>query len=725
MATKFQFRRDAAATWTLVDPVLSEGEIGVETDTLRAKLGDGSRVWSLLPYWEGALPQEHADLHAAGGTDELTLADIQASLAAALPASYGSDNKLVTEDQLLTYTGQVMVLPVVGATLTPANHHQYSVTGDLELLAPTLPVDGTAFEASFLVSPGCTLTYPASWLISGYQNDGFQTRCELRSDGTTMFLDWLAAYTPGGTSPDSGSIVYVKPTGSDSYDGLSWDTAKQTLQAGMTLALSLDADLWVAGGTYNVNAAYGLEVPEGVRMFGGFAGTEASLAERISTPPADGYGASAYTNETLIQNRVADFPSAIYCVYVPEPTYAKPAPTFNGITFAGAMTVIAGAVSSFSSFHLTDCIVKDGYVPISSTAGYWYAAGIRYGSADYTTIQNNYNDRGTQTACGGGSTYTATYRCKYYRNKVSGGSGSYLHTGGGGAYGGTHTYTLFQENSITALEASYRAGGGACNATCYFCKFLGNTSVTKEAGAQNCSVYDCEFTANSSVAAYVCGSGTAVRCVFTDNRSSQELWAGSMTECVCIGNSARLNNTIIGGGDWYYTKCWFIGNWSEGSGPLLSKADAYECVFAGNYTVGSTSGPVLIATIAGKYIVNCLFVHNGGARPYIISGAGYVQNCVFWRNTTETISTTTVNNCKFTADLTLSMFAAAAPDLAVGLPADMAAFTALLQAHCYDTVVGSAVIDAGNDSYSTSTTDLLSRTRKIGTIDCGPYEYQG
>lgn len=45
-----QHRRGTAAEWLSADPVLASGEIGVETDTLKFKIGDGTSVWSALAY---------------------------------------------------------------------------------------------------------------------------------------------------------------------------------------------------------------------------------------------------------------------------------------------------------------------------------------------------------------------------------------------------------------------------------------------------------------------------------------------------------------------------------------------------------------------------------------------------------------------------------------------------------------------------------------------------
>ena len=47
---RFQFRRDTSARWTSINPILLEGEIGVETDTKLRKMGDGVNRWNNLDY---------------------------------------------------------------------------------------------------------------------------------------------------------------------------------------------------------------------------------------------------------------------------------------------------------------------------------------------------------------------------------------------------------------------------------------------------------------------------------------------------------------------------------------------------------------------------------------------------------------------------------------------------------------------------------------------------
>ena len=47
---QLQFRRGTAAEWTSSNPTLAAGEMGIETDTNRFKIGTGSTAWSSLPY---------------------------------------------------------------------------------------------------------------------------------------------------------------------------------------------------------------------------------------------------------------------------------------------------------------------------------------------------------------------------------------------------------------------------------------------------------------------------------------------------------------------------------------------------------------------------------------------------------------------------------------------------------------------------------------------------
>ena len=57
MATvRLQLRRGTAAQWTSSNPILAAGEMGVETDTRKVKIGDGTSTWTTLDYVAADVP---------------------------------------------------------------------------------------------------------------------------------------------------------------------------------------------------------------------------------------------------------------------------------------------------------------------------------------------------------------------------------------------------------------------------------------------------------------------------------------------------------------------------------------------------------------------------------------------------------------------------------------------------------------------------------------------
>ncbi|MGN7890073.1 right-handed parallel beta-helix repeat-containing protein [Dyadobacter endophyticus] len=82
---------------------------------------------------------------------------------------------------------------------------------------------------------------------------------------------------------DPGTIYYVTEFGSGSKSGLSWADASPYPQAMFNNSVSGD-EIWVAAGTYHIAPGEdGFRLTEGVKVYGGFAGTEGSLAERDLT----------------------------------------------------------------------------------------------------------------------------------------------------------------------------------------------------------------------------------------------------------------------------------------------------------------------------------------------------------------------------------------------------------------------------------------------------------
>lgn len=90
----------------------------------------------------------------------------------------------------------------------------------------------------------------------------------------------LNATTSGSAMPAQsrmfsvhGARMYVRTDGDDGNDGLSWSTAKQTVQAALDQS---PEEVWVAQGNYQEH----LTINSAVSLYGGFTGHENSLTDR-------------------------------------------------------------------------------------------------------------------------------------------------------------------------------------------------------------------------------------------------------------------------------------------------------------------------------------------------------------------------------------------------------------------------------------------------------------
>ncbi len=48
MPNIIKLRRDTSANWSSVNPVLNDGEMGLDTTNDKIKIGDGTSTWSTL-----------------------------------------------------------------------------------------------------------------------------------------------------------------------------------------------------------------------------------------------------------------------------------------------------------------------------------------------------------------------------------------------------------------------------------------------------------------------------------------------------------------------------------------------------------------------------------------------------------------------------------------------------------------------------------------------------
>jgi hypothetical protein len=88
MADIIQHKRGTAANWTVANTILASGQIGIETDTRKTKVGDGVTAWNSLAYaWEITVGSQDLWIGAAamwptttGGCADITKTELATSL---------------------------------------------------------------------------------------------------------------------------------------------------------------------------------------------------------------------------------------------------------------------------------------------------------------------------------------------------------------------------------------------------------------------------------------------------------------------------------------------------------------------------------------------------------------------------------------------------------------------------------------------------------------------
>lgn len=239
MSQQIQLRRGTAAAWTAAATVLASGEVGVETDTGKFKVGNGTSAWAALTYFvAGAVGATNLAYTAAAGNGIVTSdTGTDATLTAAdgtnaglmLPAGF---TKLAgietgaTADQtaaeilaaLLTVDGSGSGLDAdlldgnssaafVTAALYDANTILYATTDNtpIALSVPTSRIVGRKATGDITAMSGAETTQ----LLSGASDTQFGIVELATSAETITGTDTIRAVTPAG-----GAAAY-QPLDSD------------------------------------------------------------------------------------------------------------------------------------------------------------------------------------------------------------------------------------------------------------------------------------------------------------------------------------------------------------------------------------------------------------------------------------------------------------------------------------------------------------------------------
>jgi subtilisin-like proprotein convertase family protein len=453
----------------------------------------------------------------------------------------------------------------------------------------------------------------------------------------------------------AAAVRYVKPTATGTGTGNSWANASGNLQA-MIDASAVGDEVWVATGTYKPSAYptgcsgcstardYTFHLKNGVKVYGGFAGTETLLTQRnITANPTilsgDFNNDDVVTGSSSTLSITGNTENAYHVVL----SVSDAATTvLDGFTVRGGNANVSSSsitVEGQSIFRSSSGGMHNNLSsPTVNNCTFTGNSAISNGSAMY----NNNNSSPTVSNC----TFTANsanFGSAIYNNSSSSPSitnctftGNLAILFGGAIYNSssspTITNTTFINNSADSGGAIYNSSSSPSitNST-----FNGN-SATSAGGAMYNNSTSSAIITNSIFTGNSADRGGAMY----NSSSSSSL---SISNCTFSSNTGRLGGTIHNNdASPTITNCTFADNHATSTAGGIynlgtSSPTITNCAFAGN-TAAVIVGAIGNFNTSTPTITNCTFFNNSAPSDGGIenNAAGTViTNCIIWGNSAQ------------------------------------------------------------------------------------------
>jgi len=245
--------------------------------------------------------------------------------------------------------------------------------------------------------------------------------------------------------------------------------------------------------------------------------------------------------------------------------------------------------------------------------------------------------------------------------------------------------------------ATNSVGGGAYRVTLINCQITGN-SAGSGGGACSCTLINCTVVSNTATSGggvfggSVYGPCALTNCMLTGNSATGSgggAYGGALTNCVVASNNASTDGGGAYGG--VLNNCIVTGNSAGSRGGGTYAAALSNCTVVTNSSSMQGGG-----VDEGQTLLNCIIYYNSASFGTNINGGGSFTNCC-----TTPLPAYGVNN--FTN----------------------APFFLNQNGGDFHLQSNSPCINAGNNTYVSTTTDLDGNARIVGgTVDIGAYEYQ-
>lgn len=270
-------------------------------------------------------------------------------------------------------------------------------------------------------------------------------------------------------------------------------------------------------------------------------------------------------------------------------------------------------------------------------------------------------------------------------------TGNSAFAGGGGAYQGTLTNCILAGN-----RGDY--GGGCYDSTLYNCQLTNNTTPNSGGGAFLGSLYNCLVAANNAASGGGADSSSLSNCIVSANVAASS--GGGASDCTLWNCTITNNSSLDGGGvfgGWLFN-CLLTGNWATDAGGGAYASTLYNCTLAGNSATNRGGG---------GYGFDSFHIH---------------ANCVLYNSIIYS------NVAPISPDCGCTQYDSCIPTgnagEGTGNISDPPQFVNAAAGN-FRLQSTSPCINAGNNTYVSSSTDLDGRPRIAGVIvDLGAYEFQ-
>ncbi len=229
----------------------------------------------------------------------------------------------------------------------------------------------------------------------------FESKTNQMKTFTNLFLSVILLFI----SQIATAQVFVNDDASGANDGSSWANAYTDLQEALNNA-ALNGEIWVAAGVYKP----GVGTPsidnsftffQDLKLYGGFAGTETTLADRDITTNLTVLSGDLSGDDTPGNFNSNRTDNVKHIINLTDTISA--ATVISGFTFSGGNTLDGsgadddrrgGAILTYGAITLSDCVFKDNY-------GWFGTVYPRNASSSGTSITNCvFEENGGGNGCG-------------------------------------------------------------------------------------------------------------------------------------------------------------------------------------------------------------------------------------------------------------------------------------------------------------------------------------